>query len=109
MKTLYIHKPIQTLAAVSVVAFTLLGCGGESNWGIDGKGTQEVAHGPLQSDGKYRCDLGDASLVKSGGVVTPLTSDTQVRVWHFQNSEEYVCTLQGQASIEEPKVAGEKS
>jgi hypothetical protein len=41
-------------------------------------------------------------LVKQGGIVRPLTEDTQLRVWHYQNSEEYVCTLQGQAVLKQP-------
>jgi hypothetical protein len=36
-----------------------------------------------------------------------LTEDTQLRVWHYQNSEEYVCTLQGQALIKQPVAGGQ--
>ena len=50
------------------------------------------------------CDtsLGDngwekATLVEPGAEVSPQSSDTQIRVWHFQNSQEYVCVLQGEA------------
>ena len=105
MKTVIIYKQTKTLALVTAIAFTLIGCGGGSgeNWGIDHGSEVEVSHGPLDpATGKYRCTLADADLVKPGGVVRPLTDDTQLRVWHYQNSEEYVCTLQGQAVLKQP-------
>ena len=98
-----ISKQTKTFALVTVAALTLIGCGGSGeNWGIDHGSEVEVSHGPLDAaTGKYRCTLADASLVETGGVVTPLTDDTEIRVWHFQNSEEYVCTLQGQAVLKQ--------
>ncbi len=88
------------VAAVSV--WLLIGCGGGGeNWGIDHQGGIEVGHGPLDpATGLYRCTINDATEVPTGATVTPLSSDTQVRVWHFQNSQEYVCTLRGQAIVE---------
>lgn len=106
MKTITISKEIKVLVLVTATAFTLIGCGGGSgkHWGIDHGAEIEVSHGPLDAvSKKYRCTLEDADLVKPGGVVRPLTEDTQLRVWHFQNSEEYVCTLQGQAVLKQPK------
>ena len=99
-----ISKQTKIFALVTVTAFTLIGCGGsDENWGIDHGSEIEVSHGPLDAaTGKYRCTLADADLVKPGGVVRPLTEDTQLRVWHYQNSEEYVCTLQGQAVLKQP-------
>jgi len=89
------------LALLAILPFALIGCGGsDTNWGIDQGIATEVSHGPLDaSTGKYRCDLSDASLIEQGATVTPQTEDTEIRVWHFQNSEEYLCTLQGQAMI----------
>ncbi len=105
-----IAKQAKTFALVTVTAFTLIGCGGSGeNWGIDHGSEVEISHGPLDANsGKYRCNIEDATLVKQGGIVRPLTENTQLRVWHYQNSEEYVCTLQGQAVLKQP-VAGEKS
>jgi len=96
-------KQIKLLSMVSFAAFILAGCGGGgTNWGIDHGVEVEVSHGPLDAAiGKYRCEIADATLVKQGGIVRPLTDDTQIRVWHYQNSEEYVCTLQGQAILKE--------
>ena len=105
MKKTIISKQTKSLALMAITAFTLIGCGGGSgeNWGIDHGSEVEVSHGPLDAaTGKYRCTLADADLVKPGGVVRPLTDDTQLRVWHYQNSEEYVCTLQGQALLTQP-------
>jgi len=91
----------KTVIPITLLAFALLGCGsGETKWGIDHTGGVEVTHGPLNTaTGLYRCTLEDASLVKPGAQVKPLIEGTQLRVWHFQNSEEYVCTLKGQALI----------
>ncbi len=91
------------LTAVALVAVLFGGCsGGKDKWGIDHEGPEKkVSHGPLMPNGKYRCDLdkGDATLLQPGQEVVPRTSDTQIRVWHFQNSQEYVCLLQGDAVI----------
>jgi len=102
MKNLF--KKTKLFSLITVTAFTLIGCGsGGTNWGIDHGSEVEVSHGPLDAaTGKYRCNKEDATLVKPGGVVRPLTKDTQLRVWHYQNSEEYVCTLQGQAVLKQP-------
>jgi len=107
MKT-YIRKNSRLLTLLAILPFTLIGCGGGgTNWGIDHGTEIEVSHGPLNPNtGLYRCDLSDATLVEQGGVVRPLTDDTQLRVWHFQNSEEYVCTLKGQAVIKQPVATG---
>jgi hypothetical protein len=99
------YKIMKHLTLATVVAFTLIGCGGssEDDWGIDNEAAVEVSHGPLdETTQKFRCELSDADEVKAGGLVTPLTDDTEIRVWHFQNSEEYVCTLKGQAIIQQP-------
>jgi hypothetical protein len=99
------YKTMKHLTLSTVVAFTLIGCGGssEDDWGIDHEAAVEVSHGPLnETTQKFRCELSDADEVKAGGLVTPLTDDTEIRVWHFQNSEEYVCTLKGQAIIQQP-------
>ena len=99
-----VFKKTKLFSLITISAFTLIGCGsGGTNWGIDHGSEIEVSHGPFDAaTGKYRCTLADASLVETGGVVTPLTDDTEIRVWHFQNSEEYVCTLQGQAVLTQP-------
>lgn len=93
---------------LSISAFALIGCGGGgTNWGIDHGTEIEVSHGPLDPNtGLYRCEIADATLVEQGGVVRPLSDDTQLRVWHFQNSEEYVCTLKGQAVVQQPATGG---
>jgi len=98
------YKSIKHLSFVAAT-FILVGCGGsgDTNWGIDQEAAVEVSHGPLDPlTQKFRCNLEDADEVKSGGLVTPLTDDTELRVWHFQNSEEYVCTLKGQAILQQP-------
>jgi hypothetical protein len=99
-----ISKQTKIFALVTMSAIALIGCGGsDENWGIDHASEVEVSHGPLDANtGKYRCKIEDAMLVKQGGIVRPLTEDTQLRVWHYQNSEEYVCTLQGQAVLKQP-------
>jgi len=105
-----IFKNTKLFSLMTIPAIILIGCGGsDENWGIDHASEIEVSHGPLDAkSGKYRCKIEDATLVKQGGIVRPLTKDTQLRVWHYQNSEEYVCTLQGQAVLKQP-VEGGKS
>jgi len=94
-------KSTKTFTLATLLAFTLLGCGStETQWGVDHGEGVEVTHGPLDTaTGLYRCTIEDASLVKAGAQVKPLSEGTQLRVWHYQNSEEYVCTLKGQALI----------
>ena len=98
---------VKTIAIATVSLFALTGCGGGgNNWGVDHQGSEvEIAHGPLQKDGRYRCDFdkGDATLVKPGELVKPKTKDTEIRTWHFQNSQEYICTLKGKAVIAKGK------
>lgn len=68
--------------------------------GADQEINLEISHGPFDPvSGKYRCSLSDATLVAPGTEVTPLTDDTELRIWHFQNSEQFLCTLQGKAHI----------
>ena len=97
-------KIVVKLATTLTIAALFAGCsgGGKEKWGIDHEGPEKkVSHGPLMPNGKYRCDFdkGDATLLKPGQEVVPRTPDTQLRVWHFQNSDEYVCLLQGDAVI----------
>ena len=92
---------IKSFALIAVSLLALTGCGND-NWGIDHQGAEvELSHGPVQADGRYRCDIdkGDATLVKPGEVIKPKTEDTEIRTWHYQNSDEYVCTLKGKAVI----------
>jgi len=110
---------IKSVATATVAFFILAGCGGGGsgvdsngkkssgdNWGIDHPGPQrEITHGPLQKDGKYRCDIdkGDAIKINSGEKVRKLVDGTEIRIWHYQNSEEYVCLLKGKAVIDYSK------
>jgi hypothetical protein len=97
-------KTMIKLLLSGTAAFTLIGCGsGGENWGIDAASEIEISHGELDaSTGLYKCTLDDATLVDPGSVVRPIVEDTQVRVWHFQNSQEYVCVLKGQALLKKP-------
>jgi len=100
MKTL--HTVSQALLAIAAVTL-LSGCGGNSDhWGIDHPDATLVTHGPYDENlGHYRCTIDDAILVKAGQTITPIQDDTHLRVWHYQNSQEYVCTLQGEAIIQD--------
>jgi hypothetical protein len=103
MKNLF--KKTKIFGLITITTFALIGCGGSGggDWGIDHGSEIEVSHGPFNTaTGKYRCTLEDATLVKPGGVVRSVAKDTELRVWHYQNSEEYVCTLQGQAVLKQP-------
>ena len=97
------YNKIIPSALAMVAIFALSGCGGAEEWGIDNIKEVELTHGPLNADtGLYRCTMDDAMLVKAGESVRPMTEDTQVRVWHYQNSQEYACTLKGQAVVVQP-------
>ena len=98
MNSVSVYRKIAPLALVSVALLALSGCGESEEWGVDHAVEVEISHGPLdEKTGLYRCTLEDATLVEAGEKVRPLTEDTQMRVWHYQNSQEYVCTLKGQA------------
>ena len=86
---------------MGIAAFMVVGCGSSSDkWGIDNSTEVEVSHGPLDKDtGLYRCEFEDATLVQADSVVRPITDDTKIRVWHYQDTQKYVCTLKGQAVL----------
>ena len=94
---------VSILLATAIAAVAFTGCsGGKEKWGIDhDAATAFVTHGPKLSNGNYRCNMedGDAMPVKAGQRVKPLTDDTRLRVWHYQNSDEYVCLLKGEAVV----------
>ncbi len=96
---------IAALIAAASILFT--GCSGgkgkEALKQTAQKVQKEVPHGPLQPDGKYRCDInkGDAIKVNPKQEAKPLTEDTQIRIWHYQNGDKYICLLQGKAVLEE--------
>ena len=96
-------KTVKMLLLSSSALLLLVGCGSgtdSSNWGIDNGKEIELSHGPLNAEtGLYRCELDDAMLIEPQSVVTPLDEDTQLRVWHFKNSDEYACTLKGKAMV----------
>lgn len=103
MKGSIMYKKIVPFSLMMAALFALSGCGDSEVWGIDHVEEIEVTHGPLNAEtGLYRCNVEDAMLVEAGEVVRPLTDDTQLRVWHYQNSQEYVCTLKGQAVKSQP-------
>ena len=104
MKTHIRYKNRKLLTFLAILSFTLIGCGGGgTNWGIDHADALPV---PVCDTAASDGGLSTATLVEQGGIVRPLTDDTQVRVWHFQNSEEFVCTLQGEAVVEQPATGG---
>jgi hypothetical protein len=83
----------------AAIAVLLSGCGG-SEWGIDHATEQKVSHGPLDPNtGLYRCTIDDATYVEAGSMVRPLEEGTQLRVWHYENSDEYACVLKGDAAV----------
>jgi len=96
-------RKISIILATAITAVAFTGCtGGKDKWGIDhDAAVGEVSHGPKLDNGDFRCDMdkGDAILIKQGQRVKPLTKDTRLRVWHYQNSQEYACVLRGKATI----------
>jgi len=103
MSRLIVVKGLKILALTSVASI-LIGCTGggrstDDHWGIDNTKEIAVTHGPLESNGLYRCTKNDATLVKPGGIVHPVTKGTKLRLWHYKNSKEYVCVLKGKAVI----------
>jgi hypothetical protein len=94
-------KSLKMLGLSSSFILLLAGCGSsDSNWGIDNSSELVVTHGPLDSEtGLYRCELEDALLVKPFSIIEPQSDDTQLRVWHFKNSDEYACVLKGEAIV----------
>jgi len=101
-----ISKRVKIIKVVLIlVNIMFMGCsdkGYDNKLGIDNEAIEKnVTHGPMQSNGKYRCDFdkGDAIKLAPGEEVKPLTKDTQIRIWHFQNSDKYICLLLGDAII----------
>ena len=95
MRRLNIKKSAKVLALTSIVSLILIGCGGNG-----GNSDIEISHGPLDDFTKeYRCNMEDATIINAGELVRPLVKDTKLKIWHYQNSEEYACVLKGQAVV----------
>jgi len=93
MRRLEMKKSAKVLALASIVSLILIGCGGS-------KSEIEISHGPLDDFTKeYRCNIEDATIINAGELVRPLLKDTKLKIWHYQNSEEYACVLKGQAVV----------
>jgi len=78
------------------------GCGKKDNWGVNQNvETAYVTHGPKLDNGNYRCSMekGDATLIQAGQRVKPLSDNTRLKIWHYQNSDEYVCVVRGEAIL----------
>ena len=99
-------RKISIILTTAIAAVVFSGCNGKGKMEIEQPIEQpvkakSVSHGPKQDNGNYRCDIdkGDATLIKPGQSVKPLTKDTRLRVWHYQNSDEYICLLKGEAVV----------
>jgi len=94
MRRLEMKKSVKVLALASIVSLILIGCSGGK------KSEIEISHGPLDNFTKeYRCNMEDATIINAGELVRPLLKDTKLKIWHYQNSEEYACVLKGQAVV----------
>jgi hypothetical protein len=73
--------------------YLLSGCGGK------GGGSAVSANFVPQCAGDAQ-DSSSAVSVPAGTVVKATEPDTQIRVWHYSNSDKKVCVIQGKAVIE---------
>jgi len=87
---------------------TITGCGNNSHWGIDGNVTQDVKS--LSITDIPRCNIEALDAVEAGAIelssnssIKKTEENTELRIWHFENSNKAVCILKGQAIIENTK------
>jgi len=81
------------LTTVTSMALFLSACSGKGNGGIDTSFVPECGE-----------DIRDTSAsikVPAGTTVKAEEEGTTLRVWHYSNSDELICTLTGSASIVE--------
>lgn len=89
MKKLYKNSLIVLGSLIAVIL--LNSCKGNTNWGID--------HGGLPQCSADSRDSSSAMKIETGSVLKPLTSDTTLRVWHYENGDKLVCVMTGEASM----------
>ena len=70
--------------------------GGISTWGIDQKSGK-----PIPVCNGDQTTTANAILVQAGQEIEKLMSNTVLRIWHYQNGDKKVCTVQGEAIINE--------
>ena len=88
---------IKWLSVLVIIAtFSSCGGGGDPTWGIDQKPDKFV---PV-CDGDVDTTT-NAISVKAGQTVRKVITPTVVRIWHYQNGEKKICTVQGKAVIDE--------
>ncbi len=97
MKKLY-KNSLVVIGSLAVVLL-LSNCGGDSNnWGIDHSDLPQYNSDLPQCNEDIQ-DTSSAVKVVAGSIVTPLTDDTTLRVWHYENNDKLVCVITGEASI----------
>lgn len=95
MKTLI--KNSLTIITIGTLALFLSACGTDESFGIDDGGSK-VALVPNCTDTTTTdANLSGAMVIPPNTKVTNNSADAKVRVWHFQNSVEAVCMLEGEA------------
>jgi len=87
---------------------TIIGCGNNSHWGIDGNVTQDVQS--LNIIDIPICNMETLDAVEAGAIelspnsrVKKIEEKTKLRMWHFENSNKAICVLKGKAIIENAK------
>jgi hypothetical protein len=82
----------------SMVVFNSCGVSEDTKWGIDHETTQQI---PRCSEDKNSTK--NAIPVYEKQEIEQLSSDTVIRIWHYQNGDKLVCTVSGKAIVNDKK------
>ena len=99
---------MKEIIITGLALITITGCGNDSHWGIDGNVTQDVKS--LSVTDIPKCNIEALDAVEAGAIelapnsiIKRIEANTELRIWHFENSNKAICILKGQAIIENTK------
>ena len=99
---------LNKIIMASIVIIFISACGEESHWGIDDQNTSSIKAVDSQVLINIPfCEKDSMDAVEAGVIILDSVShikrieeNSSVRIWHFQNGLKAVCTLTGQAVIQ---------
>ena len=88
-----------------MVTFNSCGSSEDTNWGIDHeKPNQETTSSiSIPSCNGDKTTTTNAIKVYEKQEIKQLSSNTKIRIWHYQNGDKLVCTISGKAVIYDTK------
>ena len=86
---------IKSILSLFLILF-LSACGGGENWGIDHERNILISKCIKKS---RNASEANATIALKGSIVSKLSDDAILRVWHFQNGKRAICMISGEAIL----------